>query len=638
MKKMKNKNRGLTLSQIKKAVYGEKIERKESQKLSNKIVKDNKKPVQKVRGVQSFDQGLLLNLPFYTMHESSIYPTPNWFTNNNKVDISVVLPIYRNNCFDLIENWDFFNDGIKTELIFVDDNCPDSSFYNILNNWKKRIEEIKNPIGKIIKSNIRQGWGACCNIGANFALGKILIFLNPDSKIFPNWATSFIRLLQKDDISVVGGLEINELNDSVSCAGLEWSWDDLDLFKIGEEIYCQHKLKKPFSMSNVPLDIFQSCERNFLSSNFLGISKNLFLDIGGFNANIFTKKWSDADFCLRLKEKNKKIIYSSNCRIYTNKNKKDSCVFEKFGKAYFLNHWVSSGRINNILKNNVKQKKQIKNILLKRQDAHGDVLVAASVAAALKKKYENCKIIFSTNCVDVLKENPWIDVVLKETSDRFFDLYYNLDMVYEYRPKTHFLDSYADFVGVDKNECKFFLKTEPFKNSLPDKYIVIHAGNSFWAGRGWSKIKFDQICKKLKEQNFQLICVGTKSDYLPTLIDIDLRGQTSIYELADIIKNCFLFVGTDSFPMVISDIFNVSGVAFFGSILPSKRLINSSVTPIFAEGLDCLGCHHRKPLPCVSTTICEKGIQECINDVSVNYMWEKILEKINANNKTIIDK
>lgn len=637
---MKNKNRGLTLHQIKKAIYGEKevvSPRTEALDESNKKNKKNKKPIQKIRKIQNFDQGLLLNLPFYTMHESSVCPTPNWFTNNEKVDISVVVPVYKNNCFNLIESWDFFNDGIRTELVFVDDNCPNNSSYEVLENWKKRIKEIKKPIGKIIRSNICQGWGACCNIGAKFALGKILVFLDPDSKVFPNWATSFIRLLQKEDISAVSGLEINETSDSIVCAGVDWSWEDLDFFGIGGEIYCQHKLKKPFSMNNVPLDIFQSCERNFLSSSFLGISKDLFLDIGGFNANIFTKKWSDADFCLKLKEKNKKLVYSSNCRIYLNKEKKEKCVFEKYGKAYFLNHWVSSGRINNVLKNK-KQEKKINNILLKRQDAHGDVLVASSVAAALKKKYKDCKIIFSTNCTDVLKDNPWIDVVLKETSDRYFDLYYNLDMVYEYRPNTHFLDSYADYVGVDRSDCEFFLKTQPCREPVPKRYVVLHAGNSFWAGRGWSKIKFDQICKKLKEQNFQIVCVGTKSDYKPVLVDFDLRGKTSVYELADVIKNCFLFVGTDSFPMVIADVFGVSGVAFFGSILSNKRLINKSITPVFAEGLGCLGCHHKKPLPCVVTTVCERGVQECINDVSVSFMWEKIIEKIQINNKAIIDK
>jgi ADP-heptose:LPS heptosyltransferase len=98
-----------------------------------------------------------------------------------------------------------------------------------------------------------------------------------------------------------------------------------------------------------------------------------------------------------------------------------------------------------------------------------------------------------------------------------------------------------------------------------------------------------------------------------------------VAELAWVIKNAKMFVGIDSFPMHVAQSMSVPGVCFFGSILPETRLLkNSSIKSVVAEGIKCLGCHHRKSTPCTATTSCEIGIQDCVNNVTVDHMWRAI--------------
>lgn len=94
-------------------------------------------------------------------------------------------------------------------------------------------------------------------------------------------------------------------------------------------------------------------------------------------------------------------------------------------------------------------------------------------------------------------------------------------------------------------------------------------------------------------------------------------------QLAFIIQNALAFVGIDSFPMHVAQTFNVPGVCFFGSIKPESRIIRPNMKGVTAH-LPCLGCHHRKPAPCTATAECERGIAECINQVSVDDMLQEI--------------
>jgi ADP-heptose:LPS heptosyltransferase/GT2 family glycosyltransferase len=574
-----------------------------------------------------------INTPYLT--KTSEYPTPDWFRTTEKVNVSVIIPLYRSSevIKGLIRSWDF-DDSYKIEIIFVDDYCPQNSKDVIVKNIEARKKHLNNKVGKIFCNLTNLGFGPTCNVGAHFATGDYLIFLNADTIVTKNWIPPIIELLKNEDVGIVGNLQIKKggiWDGSIDSAGSEWSWASRSFLHIGRHIYAGNDLPQPYYTHNCPKELMQVAEREMVTGCCLAIRKELFDDIGGFNPNYKIGYWEDSEICMNVRERGYKILFQPKSKIYhmLSHSKSGSHAFQNQNTDYFMNKWVNSGRIDKLVsaKRNIPD---VRNITIKRRDSNGDVLLASSVCPALKKMYPHALIHFDTNCKEVLKNNPYIDGIINEhEKERPIQLYYNLDMCYEQRPKTNILKAYAEAVGVEEADCKLFLDTSTDVPNLPEKYIVIHSGSTNWAGRNWSTSNFDEIARRLKNNGHYIVCVGRGDHLVPC--DLDLRNKTNISQLSTIIKNANLFVGIDSFPFHVAQTFDTPTVCFFGSILPETRIVSKNVEAVNAKNLACIGCHHRKPAPSVVTNTCETKNLDCINLITTDTMWSAIERKLNAN-------
>jgi ADP-heptose:LPS heptosyltransferase len=240
------------------------------------------------------------------------------------------------------------------------------------------------------------------------------------------------------------------------------------------------------------------------------------------------------------------------------------------------------------------------NILVRRFGARGDVLLAATVVPALKKRYPGCTVYFETVCGDVLAGNPYIDHVVGcgALPDDQFGRIIDLNLAYERRPLTHILDCYAQAAEVDRSDCR--LSVGLANVVFPDisNYAVFHTGETGWVGRNWQQERWNELAVRLRAEGVQVVCVGSGADHLVPC-DADYRGKTTVQELATLLKGARLFVGIDSLPFHIAQAVDTPGVVFFGSVLPDLRVISPSITPVFARELACRGCHHRRAAPTV---------------------------------------
>lgn len=571
---------------------------------------------------------LLLDVPNVGTSNNIAYPTPKWFQATEKADVSVIVPLYKSSKVieDLISSWPIDN-GYKVEIVFVDDFCPQNSKDAVLRSWTKRSQSLNGTkIGKLIYNTQNLGYGGACNTGAQHATGDYLIFLNADTKVSPGWIEPIVRALKDKTIGVVGNLQLKEggmWDGTIDSAGSEWCWESKAFVHIGRHIYHGKFLPEPYKVDTAPTDIVSFGERDMVTGCCFGIRADLFRSVGGFNPNYRIGYWEDSELCMSVKEKGYRVVFEPKSVIYHKLGHTNSGAhkFQDFNREYFANKWIKTGRIDPLINNPRKTIPQVGTILIQRRGAHGDVLAAASICPALKKKHPGCKILFTTHCPEVLEGNPYIDKIVREEeiSERMFQVFYNLDLAYEYRPHTPIIEAYADTVGVDINDCKPYLTTKVSNLNAP---IVIHAGKTQWVGRDWPVANFAVIAQRLIDQGENVVCIGRGAD--GSVPGLDLRGKTSIAELAGIMQKAKMFIGIDSFPMHVAQTFEVPGVCFFGSINPSLRLYTNKMKGVTAINLSCLGCHHRKPTPSTVTSLCETGTLDCVKSVSVEQMWAKI--------------
>lgn len=614
---MDNKH-GITPRQIKQIFDGETKTKPISVLKSG--VKKLEKPKKAERVIQSHDNADLANVSFSTTSSAILYPTPDWFGPVIKADATIIIPLWRTDAKNFIESINLRDSGLKIELLFVDDCCPVDSKLMVLKNWEnKKQPNIK--IGSIWYNTEKQGWSACCNLGASKASADIIVFMSPESKPSEGWLRPLIRLIRQDSVGAISCLRLSE-KDLIENAGYEWFWSENNFLTIGKECYNAKKLLSSFDLQNTPEDLLMPRKVEAISAKHMAISKKKFLELGGFHPSLRNSLWAGFDISCTLKEKGFDLMVQPDSPIILESKINDD--FDQ-DRSWFMNRWLSSNRIEKLVKDKKPISTEPKNILIRRRAAHGDVLVAASLAAALKKKYPSSSISFNTLCPEIIKDNPWIDKFVDTISERQFNLFIDLDMAYEQRPEANMLTAYADAAGVDEKDCRHFIATEEI-NDLPEDYVVVHSGKTLWVGRNWSTVKFDSISKKLREYGKKIVVVGGKEDHKPAICDLDLRGKTTIQQLATVIKKASFFVGIDSLPMQIAQVFDKKGVVFFGSIKPETRLFAKNLKPVSAKNLKCIGCHHRQPTPCIATVSCEIGVQDCVLNVTVDNFWEEILK------------
>jgi ADP-heptose:LPS heptosyltransferase len=265
-------------------------------------------------------------------------------------------------------------------------------------------------------------------------------------------------------------------------------------------------------------------------------------------------------------------------------------------------------------------------ICVNRKNSFGDVLIATSILPALKKKYPEAELCFSTKRPGIFRNNPFVNQVYSFLPPRESMKIIDLDLAYEKTPLVQMMQAYADVAEVPYEDCVPFLHRESFE--LPfDDYVVFHFGTTDWVGRNWIPERWIDVLMETQEKA-KTVCVGTGDDAL-FLADVFLNNQTNIWQLADVIARAKLFVGIDSFPFQIAQTFNVPSIVFFGSILPQTRVFRDNVTPISAENLECLGCHQFREVPVRSTHECKNGDLLCEKMVTKEQFIEPIDIHIN---------
>lgn len=286
----------------------------------------------------------ILELPDYSLLE-----TPDWFSSQKPVDVSIIVPLYKSQDViqEQIESWSFDDDGLKKEIIYVDDCCPNQSWQKVLSSWEKRKQDVKTPIGKIIINKRNGGFGAACNIGAKHAQGRYLLFLNADCTTTPNWIKPMYDLVDSGSaIGIVGNMQLKE-GDKVDSLGSEWDWGSKSFLHVGRNIY-KKEIIKSFHLDTIPKELLEPRKVEMVTGACFIIPQNLFSNLKGFDLNYQIAYWEDADLNMRVRASGYKIYCQPNSKVY-HKVSHSRAGFHPFmneNRRVFLERWVDSNLID----------------------------------------------------------------------------------------------------------------------------------------------------------------------------------------------------------------------------------------------------------------------------------------------------
>jgi len=567
-----------------------------------------------------------------------LYPIQGKYKGDEQFDISIVVPMYKSRevIVDQIRRWPTTDKGLKVEIIYVDDACPQKSYKAVIREWGNR-RDAQDFHARIIINEKNKGFGGACNSGAHYAKSKYVIFLNADTVPEPNWLHPIYETFENDPkVGIVGNLQLKEggeFHGTIDSAGSEWYWPETNFLHIGRHIFNGEILEQPMKPREAKLTL---CERQMVTGCCLAIPTALFKDVGGFNQYYHIGYWEDSELNMNIREKGYKVMFQPKSIIWHKLShaKVGKHDFHDINKQYFMNKWDASGRIDQLVKESGPRpltRDKINLILVKRQAANGDVLLAAGVLGALKKRYPDARIHFCTGCPATLFGHPYINHVINEV-DAFnflhrYNLIVELDDIYEARPTTPLVNAYAEEAGIPVEEMEYHMHHTKPSIELPENYVVVHAGMTNWVGRQWKDAHFEAICKRIMAEGHNLICIGSTTDReMPCTLD--LRGKVTLFETAWVIKHAKFYIGIDSMPMHIAQTFDVEGACFFGCIKPEYRLFRESMKALTAPNLPCLGCHHRRMPPVTSLNFCETGGLDCEEKLTVEMVWSQIKDRL----------
>jgi len=189
-------------------------------------------------------------------------------------------------------------------ILLIDNESDDPktlAYYNSIHDNRIRIQMIKNQFDEF-------SFGFLMNEAVKLSLAEYLIFLNNDIEIIePRWLN---RMMAYQLINGVGAVGARLLfpDGSIQHAGVFLGYG---LEKMPDHIFRGWKNDKRRQEGEVET----SCERMAVTAACMLTSRNLFLEMGGFNQSEFAVCYNDVDYCIRLHKKGFSTVFCSGATL-----------------------------------------------------------------------------------------------------------------------------------------------------------------------------------------------------------------------------------------------------------------------------------------------------------------------------------
>nr|MBA2390029.1 glycosyltransferase [Geodermatophilaceae bacterium] len=180
------------------------------------------------------------------------------------------------------------------ELMMVDNASADASVAHM---------RLNHPGVRLVTSDHNLGFTGGNNLGAREASGEIVVFLNNDMRVEPDWLRHLIAPLDPES-----GL--------ICTAGKILHWDGRAVDFVGGKInFTGHGFQKEYGATYTPRSYNEPVPLPFACGGALCIQRDIFLDVGGFDPDFFAY-FEDVDLGYRLWALGYRIQFAPGAVVY----------------------------------------------------------------------------------------------------------------------------------------------------------------------------------------------------------------------------------------------------------------------------------------------------------------------------------
>lgn len=215
--------------------------------------------------------------------------------------VSIIIPVYNRKdltkrCIETILKLNYRH---SFELIVVDD-CSTDGTQSYLAYMAK-----KQPNIFAVRNGRNSGFAVSCNRGAKLARGTYLVFLNNDTVPLKGWLDALVEVAERDKSIAVVGAKLLYPNGTIQHAGVGFR-------KVPHPIFCYHvHAGKP---QNYP-DANVEKDYDAVTAACMLVRRDVFFELGGFD-EAYVNGYEDVDFCLRVRERGYRVVYTPNSVLY----------------------------------------------------------------------------------------------------------------------------------------------------------------------------------------------------------------------------------------------------------------------------------------------------------------------------------
>jgi GT2 family glycosyltransferase len=149
---------------------------------------------------------------------------------------------------------------------------------------------------KVLVTGRNRGFGVGNNLGAGYAVGKFLLFLNSDALVHPGWLLPLLTRTEEDETVAAVGPRLLNLDGSLQSAGALLSRAGATLaYGKGDD-------------PNLPEYGFSRAV-DYSSGACLLLRRSTFNEVGGFDPAFGLAYFEDADLCLTLWQHGHRVVY-----------------------------------------------------------------------------------------------------------------------------------------------------------------------------------------------------------------------------------------------------------------------------------------------------------------------------------------